>query len=284
MAEKNNAASDWNPTAAASECDAIVTQEVSKVEVFDNDEFGGLRVVNKHGVILFRATDVAKALGQRDAEKVTRCLDADEFTHLVGTNRGTRAVSYITEPGFYRAVMNRKSAFVSDKEGRERIQRFQRWVTHEVLPAIRRDGGYMVAPEDEPPEVTMARALKIADEAIKRKDARIAEMRPKEVFADAVSTSNQTILIGDLAKLLKQNGYDTGQKRLFAWLRDNGYLMKSGASVNMPTQRAMDMGLFRVKETAVAHSDGHVTLSKTTKVTGKGQVYFVKKFLKEATA
>lgn len=291
MAEKNNAASDWNPTAAASECDAIVTQEVSKVEVFDNDEFGGLRVVNKNGVILFRATDVAKALGQRDAEKVTRCLDADEFTHLVGTNRGTRAVSYITEPGFYRAVMNRKSAFVSDKEGRERIQRFQRWVTHEVLPAIRRDGGYMAAAPEETPEQTMARALLIAQRTIERSKAEAAKLRdanaelaPKAMFADAVSASKTTILVGELAKLLRQNGVDVGQKRLFARLREDGYLMKGGSSYNLPTQRSMEMGLFEIKETTIVHSDGHTTVSKTPKVTGKGQVYFVKKFLKEATA
>lgn len=292
MPEKNNAASDWNPTAAANKCDAIVTQEVSKVEVFDNDEFGQLRAVKDGDEILFRAIDVAKALGYRDAERLTRRLPDDEkATRLVGTHGGNQSASFVTEPGFYRAVMARRSSYVNDYACRESVDRFQRWVTHEVLPAIRRDGGYMAAAPEETPEQTMARALLIAQRTIERAKAEAAKLReanaelaPKAMFADAVSASNQAILIGDLAKLLKQNGYDTGQKRLFAWLRDNGYLMKSGASVNMPTQRAMDMGLFRVKETAVTHSDGHVTLSKTTKVTGKGQVYFVKKFLKEATA
>ena len=247
---------------------------MSDIKIFENEEFGQIRTLtDEQGEPWFVASDIAKTLGYRDAANMTRRLDEDEKgTRSVSTPGGEQRLTCVNEPGLYTAILGSKL---------QEAKAFKRWVTHEVLPAIRRDGGYMVAPENEPPEVTMARALKIADEAIKRKDARIAEMRPKEVFADAVSASNQTILIGDLAKLLKQNGYDIGQKRLFAWLRDNGYLMKSGASVNMPTQRAMDMGLFRVKETAVTHSDGHVTLSKTTKVTGKGQEYFTNLFLGE---
>lgn len=255
MPEKNNAASDWNPTAAASECDAIVTQEVSKVEVFDNDEFGQLRAVKDGGEILFRAIDVAKALGYRDAERLTRRLPDDEkATRLVGTHGGNQSASFVTEPGFYRAVMARRSSYVNDYACRESVDRFQRWVTHEVLPAIRRDGGYMAAAPEETPEQTMARALLIAQRTI------------------------------ELAKLLRQNGVDVGQKRLFARLREDGYLMKGGSSYNLPTQRSMEMGLFEIKETTIVHSDGHTTVSKTPKVTGKGQVYFVKKFLKEATA
>ena len=133
----------------------------------------------------------------------------------------------------------------------------------------------------------MAKAVLVAQATIKERDARIAEletdtqrMKPKEIFADAVSASDQTILIGDLAKLIKQNGHDMGQKRMFEWLRNNGYLIKrQGADYNSPTQRAMELGLFRIKETAVTHSDGHVTVSKTVKVTGKGQTYFVNKLL-----
>ena len=133
----------------------------------------------------------------------------------------------------------------------------------------------------------MAKAVLVAQATIKERDARIKElesdtqrMKPKEIFADAVSASDQTILIGDLAKLIKQNGHDIGQKRMFEWLRNNGYLIKrQGADYNSPTQRAMELGLFRIKETAVTHSDGHVTVSKTVKVTGKGQAYFVNKLL-----
>lgn len=136
------------------------------------------------------------------------------------------------------------------------------------------------------PEKVMARALVIANNRIEtltlentmqKKD--IAEARPKVVFADAVSASDNTILIGDMAKLIKQNGHPIGQKRLFQWLRDNGYLIKrKGADYNSPTQYAMELGLFKIKETAITHSDGHVTVSKTVKVTGKGQQYFINKF------
>ena len=130
------------------------------------------------------------------------------------------------------------------------------------------------------PEKVMARALQIADRKINHLEARVEEMKPKELFADAVSASKSSILVGDLAKLLKQNGVDIGQKRLFQWLREKGYLIKQqGASWNMPTQRSMEQGLFEVKETTITHSDGHISISKTVKVTGKGQVYFINKLL-----
>lgn len=133
------------------------------------------------------------------------------------------------------------------------------------------------------PAEQMAQGLLAAQKLLAEKDKRIEEMRPKEIFADAVSVSKTDILIGDLAKLIKQNGHDIGQKRLFAWLREKGYLIKrKGLDWNMPTQKAMEMKLFRVKETVVTHSDGHTTVSKTPKVTGKGQVYFVNKFLTQA--
>lgn len=137
------------------------------------------------------------------------------------------------------------------------------------------------------PEQVMARALKLADKTIDELKANNAvliadneRMKPKEIFADAVATSNTSILIGDLAKIIKQNGVDIGQKRLFNWLRENGYLIKrKGADWNSPTQKSMEQGLFEVKETAITHSDGHVSVSKTTKVTGKGQQFFINKFL-----
>lgn len=135
------------------------------------------------------------------------------------------------------------------------------------------------------PAEQMAQGLLAAQKLLAEKDKRIEEMRPKEIFADAVSVSKTDILIGDLAKLIKQNGHDIGQKRLFAWLREKGYLIKrKGLDWNMPTQKAMEMKLFRVKETVVTHADGHTTVSKTTKVTGKGQVYFVNKFLATSKA
>ena len=181
----------------------------------------------------------------------------------------------VTEPGFYKLVMR------SRKPG---AKSFQRWVTHEVLPALRRDGGYMVA-RDETPEQTMARAVLLAQQTIDRQKSRIAgleaeneEMRPKALFADAVAASDGTCLIGEFAKMLRQNGVDIGQNRLFAMLREDGYLGKVGQNRNVPTQRSMELGLFRIKETAITHSDGHVTINRTPKLTGKGQRYFLERY------
>lgn len=247
---------------------------MNEVKIFENERFGQIRTLtDEQGEPWFVAKDICEILQLGNPRSSLAKLDEDEKgVHSVDTLGGSQQMTVVNEPGFYSLVL---------KSRKPEAKAFKRWVTHEVLPAIRRDGGYMAARAEETPEQIMARALKIADATMKRQAARIEEMRPKEVFADAVSASGQTILIGDLAKLLKQNGVDTGQKRLFAWMRENGYLMKSGASTNMPTQKAMDLGLFRVKETAVTHSDGHVTLSKTTKVTGKGQEYFTNLFLGE---
>lgn len=135
------------------------------------------------------------------------------------------------------------------------------------------------------PEKVMARALQIAGDKLKRLESKVEADAPKVLFADAVSASNTSILVGELAKLLKQNGVDIGQHRLFRWMRENGYLIRrNGTDFNMPTQKSMDLGLFTVKETAITHSDGAVTVSKTTKVTGKGQQYFIQKFLGEEGA
>lgn len=249
-------------------------------QVFSNDEFGTIRAMRgENGEPLFVASDIAKALGYRDAAQLTRLLDDDEKgTQILRTHGGDQKMATLNESGFYRAIMQRRSSWVKDDKKRMFVVSFQRWVTHEVLPSIRRDGGYMVA-RDETPEETMARAVLLAQKTIERQKAQIAEMRPKALFADTVAGSKTSILVGDLAKLLNQNGAKTGQKRLFAWLRDHGYLIKQkGLSWNMPTQRASDMGLFEVKERSRVHSDGHVSLERTTVVTGKGQVYFINKF------
>ena len=215
------------------------------------------------GEPMFVAADVAKALGYGDATHMTRRLDEDEKgLRSVETLGGKQTVSVITEPGLYSAVLGSKLPTA---------KAFKRWVTHEVLPAIRRNGGYMAARPGETREQLLARALIVADEAMREKDARIAELEPKALFADAVAASDGTCLVGELAKMMRQNGVEVGQNRLFAWLREDGYLGRSGSSRNVPTQRAMEQGLFRIKETAVTHSDGHVTVSRTPKVTGKGQ-------------
>lgn len=184
---------------------------------------------------------------------------------------GPQTVGTVSEAGFYKLVMRSR---------KPEAKAFQRWVTHEVLPAIRRTGGYMVASQDETPEQIMARAVLVAQDTIERQNRQIDELKPKALFADAVAASDGTCLVGELAKMLKQNGVNIGQNRLFSWLRENGYLGKTGSNRNVPTQRSMEQGLFRIKETAVTHSDGHVTINRTPKVTGKGQRYFIEAFAK----
>lgn len=162
---------------------------------------------------------------------------------------------------------------------------FQRWLAHEVVPEIRRNGGYIATSQDDSDADIMARALLIAQKTIDRKnelialhEATIEDMKPKALFADAVADSDGTCLIGELAKMMCQNGLEIGQNRLFKLLQRDGYLGKSGSNRNVPTQRSMDMKLFRIKETAVTHSDGRVTINRTPKVTGKGQAYFIGRY------
>ena len=253
------------------------------IQVFESADFGAIRTLTENGEPWFAATDIAKALGYGHTPHMTRRLDLDEKgVRSVDTPGGKQSLTVISEAGLYSAVLGSKLP---------EAKAFKRWVTHEVLPAIRRDGGYMAAKPDETPEEVKARALRIADETMRRQKERIeslssanAEMRPKALFADAVAASESTCLVGELAKMLRQNGVEIGQNRLFDWLRERGYLGKGGSNRNVPTQASMDMGLFRIKETAVTHSDGRVTINRTPKVTGKGQVYFVQKLLGEKEA
>ena len=243
------------------------------IQIFNNPEFGELRTIEEGDKIYFVASDAAKMLGyKRPADAVTAHCKGSVKRRLP-TNGGTQEMKVIPEGDLYRLIANSELPSA---------EKFESWVFDEVLPAIRKTGGYHVP---QSPEEQMAQGLLAAQKLLAEKDKRIDEMRPKEIFADAVSVSKTDILIGDLAKLIKQNGHDIGQKRLFAWLREKGYLIKrKGLDWNMPTQRAMEMKLFRVKETVVTHSDGHTTVSKTPKVTGKGQVYFVNKFLNGSKA
>ena len=243
---------------------------MNSMQVFKNDQFGTVRAMRgEDGEPMFIAGDVAKILGYGDATHMTRRLEDDEKgLRSVETPGGTQMANVITEPGLYSAILGSRVP---------EAKAFKRWVTHEVLPALRRDGGYMVA-RDETPEQTMARAVLLAQATIDRQKERIAELEPKALFADAVAASDGTCLVGELAKMMRQNGVEVGQNRLFAMLREDGYLGNVGQNRNVPTQRAMDLGLFRIKETAVTHSDGHVTLSRTPKVTGKGQRYFLERY------
>lgn len=247
---------------------------MNSMQVFKNDQFGTVRAIrDENGEPMFVAKDVCAALGIAPTA-ASRLDDDEKGLRLTQTPGGEQNVLLVTEPGFYKLVMRSR---------KPEAKAFQRWVTHEVLPALRRDGGYMVA-RDETPEQTMARAVLLAQATIDRQKSRIAELEPKALFADAVAASDGTCLVGELAKMMRQNGVDVGQNRLFAMLREDGYLGNVGQNRNVPTQRAMDLGLFRIKETAVTHSDGHVTLSRTPKVTGKGQRYFLERYGKTGEA
>lgn len=246
---------------------------MTDIQVFKNDEFGAVRTIEQDGKVMFCGKDVAVALGYSNPNKALRDHTRGErIVTPLETSGGIQQVQFISEGDLYRLVASSKLPSA---------QQFESWVFDEVLPSIRKRGGYMASVKDETPEETMARAFILAKETIERKNREIAEMKPKALFADAVSTSDKCMLVGELAKVLRQNGVQMGQRRLFAWLRDNGYLMKRGSSYNLPTQKAMEMELFEVKETAINHSDGHVSTNFTTKVTPKGQQYFINKFLSE---
>ena len=237
---------------------------------FESDRFGRLRVVQIDGEPWFVASDVCRALGLGNASMALEKLEDDEKgISTVDTHGGRQQMLVVNEPGLYSLVMRSR---------KPEARAFKRWVTHEVLPQIRRTGAYT----NETPEETMARALLIAHSTIEGQRRRIEEMEPKARFADAVAASDGSCLVGELAKMLRQAGVEgMGQNRLFAWLRENGYLGKSGQNWNVPTQRAIEQGLFRIKETAVVHADGHVTVSRTPKVLGKGQRVIMQKVLAE---
>lgn len=195
-------------------------------------------------------------------------LDAVPIQDSIGRMQNTPAVN---ESGLYSLILSSKLP---------NAKKFKKWVTSEVLPSIRKNGGYIVGQETMSDDELMARALQVAQNKILERDKQIETMKPKAIFADAVAASHTSILIGDLAKLISQNGVNIGQKRLFKWLRDNGYLIKrEGSDRNMPTQRSMEMKLFEVKESTISNPDGSVRTTRTPKVTGKGQQYFVNKFL-----
>lgn len=251
----------------------------NELKIFENEEFGEIRTVTIDSEPWFVASDIAKPLGYRMASDLTRRIDdEDRGTHLVSTPSGEQNMVVINESGLYEAILCSKLPSA---------KKFKRWVTSEVLPSIRKNGGYISGQENLSDDELMAKALLVAqnkiterDKMIAEKDTRIAQMKPKEIFADAVSASHTTILIGELAKLIKQNGIEIGQNRLFAWMRENGYLIKrKGTDYNMPTQNSMQMGLFEIKESTSVNPDGSIRTNKTTKVTGKGQQYFINKFV-----
>lgn len=246
---------------------------MNELQVFKNEKFGTVRTITENGRTFFCAKDVATALGYKDTTNAIkqhcRWVVKHHLPHPQASDK-TIEMSFIPEGDIYRLAA--KSQIPGADE-------FERWIFDEVLVSVNHTGGYLGDTAGMSDMDILARAVLIGQRQIEQKNAQIAEMKPKALFADAVSASDSSILVGELAKMLKQNGKDIGQKRLFAWLRDNGYLCKSGTQKNIPTQRSMEMGLFEIKESTHLDSNGNNIITKTPKVTGKGQLYFVNKLL-----
>lgn len=267
-------------------------KNMNKIQIFQNEQFGKVRIaMNENEEPLFCLADVCKAVGLTNPSSVKARLDKEDVQlvdlHALKQNEGiiigNSTANFITEGGFYDVLL------YSDAP---QVKPFRKWVTSEVLPSIRRHGAYMTQETLEKaltsPDFLIQLATNLKEEKQKRieaeQKAELAEQTiksnaPKVLFADAVSTSQRSCLVAELAKILQQNGVNIGQNRLFAWMRENGYLCSKGQYYNQPTQKAMDLGLFELKQTTINKPDGSILVSTTTKVTGKGQVYFVNKFL-----
>lgn len=250
----------------------------NEIQQFDFKGAALRTLTDEAGEPWFVLKDCMSILDLGNPTETVKMFDDDEFsTTEVIDSIGRRQQAYIiSEPGLYRLVMRSRKP-----EAKE----FQRWVTHEVLPQIRRTGGYIPTTDADDDMTILAKAVMIGKRTMEQQQrkiteqqTRIVELEPKARFADAVAASDGTCLVGELAKMLRQNGIPVGQNRLFRLLRAEGYLGKSGSNRNVPTQRAMDLGLFRIKETTVTHADGHTTVSRTPKVTGKGQRYFIDRY------
>ena len=252
---------------------------MNEIQIFKNDSFGAVRTVtDDNGKILFCGKDVATALGyKKTADAISaHCKGVCEIP--TPSNGGVQMMKYITEGDVYRLTFGSKLPSA---------EKFTDWVADEILPTIRKHGAYMTNSTLEKaltsPDFLIQLATQLKEEQAQRKalEVQIEANKPKTIFADAVSVSKTSILVGELAKLLKQNGIEIGQNRLFAWLREKGYLIsRKGTDYNMPTQKSMELKLFEIKENSITHSDGHTSITKTPKITGKGQIYFINIFLK----
>lgn len=254
---------------------------MKKLEIFQNKSFGRIRTLAINNEPWFVGKDVAEILGYAKPENaIANHVDEEDKTSTLiqgsGSNYKSKAI-IINESGLYSLVLSSK--LPSAKE-------FKRWITHEVIPAIRKHGAYMTEDTLEKALTSPDFLIQLATQLKEEKEKRLAaekqiEMdRPKTIFADAVLASHTSILVGEMAKILRGNGVEIGQKRFFDWLRENGYLIRrKGTDYNMPTQRAMELGLFEIKEGSYVNGSGVNIITKTPKITGKGQQYFVNKFL-----
>lgn len=249
---------------------------MNELKIFENNQFGKVRVQVINDEPWFVAKDVCDALEINNPSQALSRLDEDEKnTIILNEGIGNPEKSIVSESGLYSLVLGSR---------KQEAKQFKRWITHEVIPTIRKHGAYLTEDKIEEvllnPDTIIRLAMDLKEEKKKRLQLQetIEVNKPKVLFADSVETSKTSILVGELAKILKQNGHEIGQNRLFEWLRNNNYLIsRKGTDYNMPTQMSMNLGLFEIKETSITHADGHVTVSKTPKVTGKGQIYFISK-------
>lgn len=246
---------------------------MNNLQVFNDPDIGEIRAMIIDDEPWFVGKDIAEILGYANTSKALsdHVDEEDKLNNDSLSSLGQRGGWLINESGLYSLIMSSKLPTAKV---------FKRWVTSEVLPSIRKHGGYIAGQEQLDDTELIARALLVAQSKLEEKAKQIEQMKPKALFADAVATSHTSILVGEMAKILKQNGVpNMGQRRFFGWLRDHGYLIKRGTDYNMPTQRSMEQGLFEIKETVVSHASGYTSISKTPKITGKGQQFFVNKFL-----
>lgn len=246
---------------------------MNNLQIIRKEEFGEIQLFENNGKYEFEATGVAKVLGYSNPHDaiLRHCQKDGVVKHEVIDNLGRRQEkNFISEGNLYRLITHSKLPDAT---------RFESWIFDDVLPSIRKNGGYIVGQETLNEDELIQKALMVATKKLQEREKQLEEQKSKVLFANSVQASKTSILIGELAKMIKQNGRDVGQNRLFEWLRENGYLIsRRGTDYNMPTQKSMELGLFEIKETSITHADGHVTISKTPKVTGRGQVYFVNKF------
>ena len=250
---------------------------MNDLQIFNNPDFGNIRATVISGEPYFVGKDVAEALGYSNTnDAISKHVDDEDKKFLTSQNTTldipNRGMTVINESGVYALVFSSKLP---------RAKEFKHWVTSEVLPAIRKTGGYIGNQENMSDDEIMAKALLVAQKTIEQRNKQIEAMQPKALFADAVASSDTSILMNDLAKLIKQNGVDIGGSRLWTWMRDNGYIFKHSCE---PTQKAMELGLFEVIERTIQRSNHAPKVTRTTKVTGKGQIYFLNKFVKQKEA
>lgn len=245
----------------------------NEIQKFDFKGASLRTLTDKAGEPWFVAKDVCDILGHSNVSMALDRLDDDERSKFNLGRQGETNI--VNEAGLYVLVLGSR---------KPEAHEFKRWVTHEVLPSIRKHGGYMAGQERMTPEQMALASMRWLQSKVDEQAKQLKAQEGKVLFANAVETARTSILVGDFAKILKSNGIDIGQRRLFAWLREHGWLIKAkGSSWNMPTQKAMDLHLFEIKETTISHSDGHTTINKTPKMTGKGQTYFAKLFLAKPT-